>query len=86
LKQNALPFLIKCCQQLNVTSQTSALEILWAMTFNNEAVQQLRGNPQALTLLQNISKRTGVSPEEDNRIQKAADGLIWKLVKGTNTV
>ena len=81
IKQNALPFLLECTNKLTDRSQTLILETLWSLTFREENASALRSNPQFLRTIQNISTSSRNEP-----LKKAADGLVWKLVRGNPTI
>jgi hypothetical protein len=78
LKQNVLPFLLECADKLTRESLTLVLETLWTMTFLKEAAVALHGNAVFLEKIQTASKSNS-----DEGLKKAADGLVWKLVRGT---
>ena len=77
IKQNALPFLLECTNKLTDRSQILILETLWSLTFREESASALRANPKFLRKIQNISLNSRNEP-----LKKAADGLVWKLVRG----
>ncbi|CAF1360613.1 unnamed protein product, partial [Didymodactylos carnosus] len=76
VKQNAIPLLIRCITETKfdvIKVQQCALEILWAMTFNERAANILKSNENFISHLRSLqmSNETGVI--------KAAEGIIWKL-------
>ena len=79
IKQNALPFLLECTNRLTDKAYILILEILWSLTFREESLLALRSNDKFLEKIQTISNDDNNEP-----LKKAADGLVWKLVRGTN--
>lgn len=77
LKQNILSFLLDCTNKLVHTELIVLLETLWTLSFSQNIAQVLRANPQLLEKVQTASKNT-----TDEGLKKAADGLVWKLVRG----
>lgn len=77
IKQNALPFLLECTNKLTDRAQILILETLWSLTFREESASALRSNSKFLRKIQNISLNSRNEP-----LKKAADGLVWKLVRG----
>ena len=77
IKQNALPFLLECSKNLTGRSHILIFEILWSLTFHEEGLLALRSNQNFLDKIQTIPKDSNNEP-----LKKAADGLIWKLIRG----
>jgi hypothetical protein len=77
IKQNALPFLLDCISKLTDKAQILILETLWSLTFREESALALRSNNQFLDKIQTIS-----SDSKNEPLKKAADGLVWKLIRG----
>jgi hypothetical protein len=77
IKQNALPFLLECSNNLSGRALVLTLEILWCLTFIEEIARALRANSDFLEKIQTISEDKSNEP-----LRKAADGLVWKLIKG----
>ncbi len=76
LKQNALSLLINNCRRFNDRSQRLILESLGSMTFDAEAARLLRKDKQF------ISSVTDMQETKNNGIKKAAEKIIWNLIKG----
>ncbi|CAF1677873.1 unnamed protein product, partial [Didymodactylos carnosus] len=76
LHQNLLQLIIDCSLKLVGPAKQSSLETLWAMTFNEAGAEILKNNK---LFLDNIKVFT--TQRDDEGVRKAADGLIWKLVK-----
>ena len=79
IQQAALPVLVKCVVETRfdpIKVQLVALEILLALSFNNEACSILRKNQNFINHVRQLSTKT-----DSNRagIQRAAEGLLWKL-------
>jgi hypothetical protein len=77
IKQNALPFLLECSNNLSGRALVLTFEILWCLTFIEEIARALRANSYFLEKIQTISEDKSNEP-----LRKAADGLVWKLIKG----
>jgi len=77
IKQDVLPFLFECTDKLTGRAQILILEILWALTFHEQGALALRSNENFLNKIQAISTDSTNEP-----LKKAADGLIWKLIRG----
>jgi type VI protein secretion system component VasF len=58
---------------------TPLLITFWSLSFAPDAAAALRTNTELLEKIQTISKAT-----QDEGLKKAADGLVWKLIKGKN--
>ncbi|CAF0750579.1 unnamed protein product [Adineta steineri] len=79
IEHNALPLLVKCTVENQfdpIKVQQIALEILLALSFNNDACSFFRQNQDFMnhirTLVENhIADQSG--------LQRAAEGLLWKL-------
>ena len=76
LKQNALSFLINSCQSFSDRSKRLLLESLGSMTFDQEAVRVLRPKTDFIQSLEHMQTTT------DEGIKKAAEKIMWNLVKG----
>lgn len=79
IQQAALPVLVKCVVETRfdpIKVQLVALEILLALSFNNEACSILRKDLNFINHIRQLSSKT-----DSNRagIQRAAEGLLWKL-------
>jgi hypothetical protein len=77
--QGALPLLLRCATESKfdpIKAQLPALEILLALTFNAEAARQLKQNAQFISNL-----KTLVTSSTEQRFQRVAEGLLWKLEK-----
>lgn len=77
LKQNMLGFLVQSTDRLVGTDLALLLKVLCTLTFSSKIAEILRDNDDLKEKIQEISKHT-----EKEEVQKAADGLVWKLVKG----
>ena len=78
-KRSALPLLLRCATETKFDpskEQRPALEILLALAFNDQAAILLKQNLQFISHL----KRLLISSPE-KRVQRAAEGLLWKLEK-----
>ena len=95
MKQDALGFLIKCCRKFQEESQQVMLETLWALSFNEKAAKQMRADPDFLATVEKIKSkpkrvqglrrgsRVQIAIEgPDDGVEKAASGLLWKVVQG----
>jgi len=60
--------------------QKPALEILLALSFNNNAILYLKENKNFIKHIRKLSKDT------NSNLQRAAEGLLWKLEKETEAV
>jgi hypothetical protein len=76
LKQNALPLLINNYQYFHDKSQRLILESLGSMSFDTEAAKLLRTNTQFINSVENIQETAS------DGIKKAAEEIIWNLIKG----
>jgi len=76
LKQNALSLLMKNCQHFNDRTQRLILESLGSMTFDHEAARLLRKDKQFISSVTDLQETTNVG------IKKAAEKIIWNLIKG----
>ncbi|CAF1016853.1 unnamed protein product [Adineta steineri] len=86
LDQNILPLLIRCTMETkfdSIKAQKPALEILLALSFKNDASSSLKQNQQLMNYIRNLSKNT-ISTKAS--LQRAAEGLLWKLEKETEAV
>jgi hypothetical protein len=77
MKQNLLPFFLECINKFTDKALSIILEILWSLTFREEGALALRSNKTFLDEIQTISKNNN-----NESLKKAADGLVWKLIRG----
>ena len=77
VKQNFLPFLLDCTTKVSHESLILLLETIWSLTFSPEAALIIRKDKSFVELVKTISQGTN-----DDGLQKAADGLKWKLIEG----
>lgn len=77
MKQNTLPILIDCASKVTQTALPLLFETLWTSSFSQDVAAVLRDNAALLQQIQTISKDT-----RDESLKKAAEGLVWKLIKG----
>jgi hypothetical protein len=81
IKQNALPLLIKCVEEIQfdpIKVQRIALEILLALSFNNDACSILQQNQN---FINHIRYLTGNNNLDRSGLKRPAEGLLWKLEK-----
>ena len=78
VKQNMLGFLIQSTDRLVGTALALLLKLLCTLAFNSKIADVLRDNDDLKEKVQELSKDS----EEEEEVHKAADGLVWKLVKG----
>ncbi|CAF4020115.1 unnamed protein product [Rotaria sp. Silwood1] len=86
IKQQALTILIKCIVEPRfdpIKVQLIVLEILLALSFNNDASVILRQNQNFITHIRNLSSKTNSNQTD---LQRAAEGLLWKLEKEVEAV
>ena len=76
-KQDVLSFLLELVHKLTGKAHVSIVEILWSLTFHDESALILRSDPTFLKTIENISRES-----HDEALKKAADGLVWKLIRG----
>ncbi|CAF3324917.1 unnamed protein product [Rotaria socialis] len=76
VKQNDIPFLLKCADTLTGKSYALVLEILWSLSFRDECAAALRSNSKFLKHIETVSKTT-----DDEQIKKSIEGLTWVLVE-----
>ena len=76
MKQNALSLLINNSQYFNDKSKRLILESLGSMAFDAEAARLLRENTQFISSVENMKETA------NDGIKKAADKIIWNLIKG----
>ncbi|CAF3619897.1 unnamed protein product [Rotaria sordida] len=76
VKQNVLPYLLECTNQLTKKALALIFEILWSLTFFDEIARILRADSNFLDKIQTISKNQKLEP-----LKKAVDGLVWKLIQ-----
>ncbi|CAF1419408.1 unnamed protein product, partial [Didymodactylos carnosus] len=76
VKQNGLPLLIRCASESKfdaIKVQQRALEILLALTFNEQAAVILKNDQIFMKRLK--------SPFNEQGVKKAAEGIVWRLEK-----
>ncbi|CAF3831953.1 unnamed protein product [Rotaria sp. Silwood1] len=86
IKQNALPLLIRCIIENEFDStkvKPIVLEILLALSFNNDASSALRQNINFISRIRNLVNSTN---SEKSNLQRAAEALLWKLEKEAEVV
>ncbi|CAF3469051.1 unnamed protein product [Rotaria socialis] len=86
INQKALPLLVRCVTETKfdpIKEQAAALEILLALSFNNDAASALRQNHHFMTHVRSVSNSI---ISDQSRLQRAAGGLLWKLEKETEAV
>jgi hypothetical protein len=79
IKQGVLSLLIRCATETKydpIKAQQPALEILLALTFNDEAARQLKQNTEFIFKLKVI-----VTSTTEHFLKRAAESLIWELEK-----
>ena len=81
LRQNILPFFLYCTEKLKDRTLILVFEILWSLTFCQQGALALRSSPAFLNKIQAIA-----ADNQDEALKKAADGLVWKLVRGKVTL
>lgn len=77
LKQNSIPFMLQCVNKVTNRSLMLLFEALWTLSFSADAAKVLRQDEAFLTRIQGMSEKTF-----DEGLQKAIEGLVWKLIKG----
>ncbi|CAF1061755.1 unnamed protein product [Adineta ricciae] len=83
INQKILPLLVRTIMETKfdlMDVQKSALEILLALCFNKNAVLYLKENESFIKHIRKLSTDTNSS------LQRAAEGLLWKLEKETEAV
>ena len=78
-KQGMLPLLLRCVTESKfdlLKEQQPALEILLSLAFNEQAAMSLKENSQFISHL-----KTLLTSSSEKGVQRAAEGLIWKLEK-----
>ena len=77
VKQQGLPLLFRCATEPQLVEQTEgnqcSLEILLALTFNQEAFNQVKNNTEFIKHLHTLLQST------DEKDKRAAEHLLWKL-------
>lgn len=81
LKQDLLPFLLGCVNKVAEQSLVRLFETLWSLSFSNNAALVLRQHQDFLDRIQEMSTKTN-----DERLEKATQGLVWKLIQGMISV
>ena len=78
-RQGAISLLVRCATEAKfdpVKAREPALEILLALTFNDDAARQLKQNSAFISTLKTI-----LSSSTEQCLQRPAESLIWKLEK-----
>ena len=78
-KQGILSLLIRCATETKydpIKAQQPAIEILLALTFNDEAANQLKKNTQFISKLKIL-----ITSTTKHFLKRAAESLIWELEK-----
>ncbi|CAF1013989.1 unnamed protein product [Rotaria sp. Silwood1] len=86
IKQNVFPIFMRCITETKsdlIKVQTIVLEILLALSFNNDALTILRKDTDFMTQIRNLESNTNL---DKSNLQRAAEGLLWKLDKEGETV
>ncbi|CAF1575092.1 unnamed protein product [Rotaria magnacalcarata] len=81
IKQNILPLLIRCIIETKfdpINVQKVVLKILLALSFNDDASTILKQNKDFMSQVRNLANNTNV---DKSNLQRAAEGLLWKLEK-----
>ncbi len=81
IKQKALPLLFKCVLESRfdpIKVQLIVLEILFALSFNNDACLILKQNQQFINHIQILASKNNAN---QSGLQRAAEGLFWRLEK-----
>jgi hypothetical protein len=81
IKQKALPLLVRCVEETQfdpIKVQRVALEILLALSFNNDACSILQ---QSQNFINHIRILACNNNSNKSGLQRAAEGLLWKLEK-----
>ncbi len=84
IKQEILPLLLRCATESKfdpIKARLPALEILLGLTFNAEAARQLKHNSQFISNLKTLS-----TSSTEQRLQRVAEGILWKLEKEATAV
>lgn len=79
IELKALPLLIKCVVETQydpIKVQQTSLEILLALSFNTEALSFLRQNVNFINHIRTLVRSTF---PDNAGLQRAAEGLLWKL-------
>ncbi|CAF3748826.1 unnamed protein product [Adineta steineri] len=76
IKQNALPFLLACTDELTEKALILLYEILWCLAFFEDIASSLSANPNFLDKILTISKDSN-----SMSLKRAVGGLIWKLIQ-----
>ncbi|CAF4274835.1 unnamed protein product, partial [Adineta steineri] len=76
IKQNALPFLLSCTDELTEKALILLYEILWCLAFFEDIASSLSANPNFLDKILTISKDSN-----SMSLKRAVGGLIWKLIQ-----
>ncbi|CAF2636715.1 unnamed protein product [Rotaria sp. Silwood2] len=83
-KQGVLPLLLRCVTESKfdpIKVRLSSLEILLALTFNDDAAGQLKDNSQFISNLKML-----VTSSTNRHLQRVAGNLLWKLEKEETTI
>jgi len=79
LRQEALPLLVRCVAETQfdpIKVQQIALEILLALSFNSDACCLLRQNQKFIDHIRTLVHSVN---SDKSGLQRAAEGLLWKL-------
>jgi hypothetical protein len=79
INQNALPFLVRCVVETRLDPsrvQQVALEILLALSFNNAACSMLKDDSRFMHHVRALASKIDARL---SGLQRAAEGLLWKL-------
>ncbi|CAF4191809.1 unnamed protein product, partial [Rotaria sordida] len=86
IKQNALPLLIRCIIEIEfdpIKVKPIVLEILLALSFNNDVLSTLRQNINFMLTIRNLVNSTN---SNKSNLQRAAEALLWKLEKEAEAI
>jgi hypothetical protein len=79
IEQRALPLLVRCVVETRfdpIKVQQIALEIVLALSFNSDACSVLRQNQTFMTHIRSVAANIN---SDKSGLQRAAEGLLWKL-------
>ena len=69
-------------QKQSIEQLTDAMKILWSCTFNHpDVIKTLQHDTQLMSRVHHLLQRTKSEEELNADLQKAAEGLIWKVEK-----
>lgn len=86
IKQKAVPLLMRCVVEQHfdpIKVQSISIEILLGLSFHNEASTILRKDQHFLNRIRFLSNKTDAKLAP---LQRAAEGLLWKLEKEEQAV